>query len=141
MVPGDRSRLERPQSRQLEVFGRLQPGVTPAQASAALASIQQDLAARFPEQETGRRFDVRDARAVRMTTIAALLLGVAALVLAIACVNVTNLLLVRSETRRVEIATRLALGASRYRAVQQLAAETLVLAACGALAERCSPPG
>lgn len=134
MAPGDRSRLERPQSRQLEVFGRLQPGVTLAQASAALASIQQDLAGRFPEQEVGRRFDVRDTRAPQMIAIAALLLGVAALVLVIACVNVTNLLLVRSETRRVEIATRLALGASRSRVIRQLAAETLVLAACAAFA-------
>jgi predicted permease len=137
MVPGDRVRLERPQSRQLEVFGRLQPGVTLAQASAALSSIQQDLAGKYPQQESGRRFDVksvRNARGPQMEAIAALLLSVAALVLVIACVNVANLLLVRSEARRLEIATRFALGASRYRAVQQLATETLVLAGCGAVA-------
>lgn len=137
MVPGDRVRLERPQSRQLEVFGRLQPGVTLAQASAALSSIQQDLAGKYPQQESGRRFDVksvRNARGPQMEAIAALLLGVAALVLVIACVNVANLLLVRSEARRLEIATRFALGASRYRAVQQLTTETLVLAGCGAVA-------
>jgi predicted permease len=137
MVPGDRVRLERPQARQLEVFGRLLPGITPTQASAALSSIQQDLAGKFPEQESGRRFDVKfekDTRGPQTEAIAALLLGVAALVLMIACVNVANLLLVRSETRRLEIAIRLALGASRYRAAQQLAAETLVLAGCGAVA-------
>ncbi len=134
LVPGDRVRLERPQSRSLEVFGRLQPGVTHIQAAAALVSIQQDLAGRFPEQETGRRFAVQSTRAPQMMVIAALLLSVAALVLVIACVNVTNLLLVRSEARRVEIATRLALGASRYRTMQQLASETFVLAGCGAVA-------
>lgn len=137
MNPGDRTRLERPQARQLEVFGRLQPGVTPAQASAALMPIQQDLQSKYPQQETGRRIEARfdkDARGSSGRAIAALLLAVAALVLLIACVNVANLLLVRSETRRLEIATRLALGASRYRAVQQLTVETLVLAAAGAVA-------
>lgn len=134
MVPGDRARLERPQARNLEAFGRLQPGVTPTQAAAALSPIQQDLSGRYPAQESGRRFDVKEKSSPQMRAIAALLLGVATLVLVIACVNVANLLLVRSEARRREIATRLALGASRARAVQQLAAETLVLAGCGAVA-------
>jgi predicted permease len=136
MVPGDRVRLERPQSRNLEVYGRLHQGVTPQQAAATLVSIQQDLAGKYPAQETGRKFDVQFKRDLSGSrgAIAALLLGVAALVLVIACVNVANLLLVRSETRRLEIATRLALGASRARTIQLLAAETLVLAACGAVA-------
>ena len=136
MVPGDRVRLERPQSRSLEVYGRLRPGVTPEQATAALSPVQRRLADQYPQQEAARRFDVRfhrDARGPQAKAIAALLLGVAGLVLVIACVNVANLLLVRSETRRVEIATRLALGASRYRVVQQLAIETLVLAVFGAI--------
>jgi predicted permease len=134
IVPGDRVRLERPQARNLEVFGRLQPGVTAVQASAALSAIQQDLAGQYPEQESNRRLEVKEMRSPQMLAIAALLLGVAVLVLVIACVNIANLLLVRSEARRLEIATRLALGASRYRAMQQLAAETLVLAGCGAVA-------
>lgn len=135
MVPGDRVRLERPQARQLEVFGRLSSGIAPAQAAAALALVQQQLAIEYPQQESGRRLDVkfeRDARGPQVRIVSALLLGVAALVLLIACVNIANLLLVRGEMRRQEIVTRVALGASRYRTVRQLVTETLLLAVFGA---------
>jgi predicted permease len=135
IAPGDRVRLERPQARQLEVFGRLNSGIAPAQAAAALAPVQQQLAREYPQQETGRRLDVkfeRDTRGPQVKSVSALLLGVAALVLLIACVNIANLLLVRGEVRRLEIVTRIALGASRRRTVRQLVTETLVLAVFGA---------
>src|SRR6266508_889400 len=88
IAPGDRVRLERPQARQLEVFGRLRSGVAPAQAAAALTPVLQQLAAEFPQQESGRRLDVkfeRDARGPQVNVIGGLLLGVAGLVLLIAC--------------------------------------------------------
>ncbi len=135
MNPGERVKLERPQARQIEAFGRLRAGVTPAQAAAALVPIQQQLASEYPQQESGRRIEVkfdRDTRGPQVTMIAKFLFSVAALVLMIACVNVANLLLVRGETRRQEIATRLALGARRYRTVRQLLTETVVLAVFGA---------
>jgi predicted permease len=132
--PGDRAGQTRPQSRRIEVFGRLRDGATPAQGAAALAVIQAQLQAEFPEQETGRRVDVRfdsETRGPQVRTAAALLLVVAALVLLIACANIANLLIARSEERRVEIATRAAIGASRMQTIRQLVTETLLLAAAG----------
>jgi len=121
----------------LRVVGRLKPGVTVARAQEQVERVAADLRQRFPISQTaGLHFNVvpmhEDLVAdVRPALLA--LLGAVAFVLLIACANVANLLLVRASARTREIAVRAALGSSPWRLIRQMLAESLVLAAGGAL--------
>jgi len=114
---------------------RLREGVTEAAANAELHTFARSLAKQYPESNGGNTAVVTPMRdfgvaQLRPTLIA--LSGAVAFVLLIACVNVANLLLAQSLSRRREFAVRAALGASRRRLAGQVLCEAAAIAALGA---------
>src|SRR5690348_1491110 len=128
--------------RGLILLGRLRPYVSPQQAQAAIAVVAQRLARQYPDvdknltmmvfPEAGSRLG--DPRTNSVSLICGLFLGLAGLVLLLACVNVANILLVRASTRAREMAIRAALGARRGRLVRQLLIESILVAVLGGAA-------
>jgi putative ABC transport system permease protein len=116
--------------------GRLRPDATLSQARTELIAIANGLRAEYPDENARLTFEaaslqdlvVRDIRAAMWV-----LFGAVAMVLLIACANVANLILVRGSARRIELAVRSALGASRRTIIAQLMAENVVLALAGGL--------
>ena len=124
----------------LGVIGRLKPGVSVGQASAALEIISATNRERYPETNEYRGVFVEplaDALAAESKESLYLIWVAAGLVLLIACVNVANLMVGRLAARGQEVAVRAAIGAGRGRLVRQFLTESLVLATLGGVAGFC----
>jgi predicted permease len=142
-----KSYLTRQDEYWLNFIGRLKPGITLAQAQAALdVQLREFLVA-----QAGARPSKRDQEAIKQAYIELspggrgishlrdqyskplhILLAIVALLLLVACANVANLLLSRSAARQKEISTRLVVGATRPRLVRQMLTESVLLAIFGA---------
>jgi putative ABC transport system permease protein len=124
--------------REVDLIGRLRPGVSLEQATSELTLLTQQFERDLPPTAARgftvvvRSFEEEVVGDVRVAML--LLFGAVALVLLIGNANVANLLLLRGESRRAERAVRAALGANRGRLARQVLAESLVLAvAAGAV--------
>jgi predicted permease len=119
----------------LRLIGRLKPGVTLARAQAemesAAARIRRDFSLYATSGFYARLEPMHQALVQQVRPAILALMGAVICLLLIACANVANLLLVRASLRSVELTVRSALGAGRWRIVQQLLAEAFVLTAAG----------
>ena len=120
------------------MIGRLKPGVSTAEAGAAIAAQNASLAASYPQakliEDTGFRSVVAPLHADHVQSIRPMLWvlqGGAFLLLLIGSFNLVNLLLIRASGRAKELAVRQALGASRRHVIREVVLETSLLALGG----------
>jgi putative ABC transport system permease protein len=147
LIKGHEDRLDGRSTWWLEIVARLKPGQTSDGATAALRAVQPQIRdATLPEHWAPQH--IREYLREGLTFVPAaqgpgylrdryqqplaIIMGVVALVLLIACANIANLMMARANSRRHELTMRLALGASAGRLTRQLLIESLLLAGLGA---------
>ncbi len=134
---------EKRTSRTWQVYARLQPGVTREQANSTLAVVARRFSVEHPRTEKdaalhafppylGKNGDLDPTNTNAI--VSTIFIGLAVLVLLLACVNVANLLLVRASVREREMVIRSALGAQRSRLIRQMLTESILLALFGGVA-------
>ena len=118
-----------------QIFARLKPGVTVAQAQAETSAIQAGIHQRFPDNSfifsATRVVPLLESRVGNIQPALLMLLAATGCLLLIGCLNVANLLVARSAARRREAAIRTALGGGRWRLVQEQLVESVLLCAAG----------
>ena len=118
----------------LSVIARLRPGATLEQAGADLRAIAARRAADFPDTNAGWDVTVRplhEQAVGRLRPAILTLLAGVGVVLLMTCINVANVLLARATGRHRDLAIRAALGASRWRLMQQTLVESVLLGLAG----------
>jgi putative ABC transport system permease protein len=148
ILHGPGSALENSMAVLLHVMGRPKPGYSPAQVEVRLWTLVGPILAatvpphlRLDQQETYRQRTFQVQRAAHGSSLVraqysqalVVLMVIVGLVLVITCVNIANLLLVRSTARQREMAIRMALGSGRGRLLRQLVVECLLLSSAGTL--------
>ncbi len=125
----------------LMLVGRLKPGLTAKAATPALKQLSTELERAYPAENKNQLISVQKLARASISTSPqddgdmggtfAMLIGMAVIVLVVACLNLANMMLARGSARRKEIAMRLALGGSRGRIVRQLLTEGMMLSLVG----------
>jgi predicted permease len=123
------------------LIGRLKADTSPDAANRELAGLASRLAEAYPAANRGytilasalqrRGLAANPGDDVQLVSLSAVLLGMSAVVLLVACLNLANMLLARGAARRKEIAIRLSLGAGRIAVVRQLLVEGFLLSLAG----------
>ena len=117
-----------------EGYLRVKPGTSPERLRGEMASVMAGLAKDFPAADQNRIYVTKpliESVVGDLSATLLIVLSATALLLLLACVNVTNLLLARGAARSREMAVRLALGAGRGRIIRQLLTESVLLASLG----------
>jgi putative ABC transport system permease protein len=134
--PGKDARADR-DNKWVHIRGRLSPGVSLAQASAAVSGVTLRLAKQYPATNEfttaiAKAYDpIGNLQRPQFRMLEAVALTLTGTVLIVVCLNISGMMQVRSAMRERELSIRQAIGASRGRLVQHLLSEAIVLAALG----------